>query len=102
MQVVQASEKLPQNDSNILLMDGTGSQQVKATATGAVLHDDPQVRALQIRSVVLGDIWGVQFGENGNLLNDIVDFVFGVFNVDDLNGDCFSGPLVVPNVKGKL
>jgi hypothetical protein len=51
--------------------------------------------------MVLGDIWGVQFGENGNLLNDIVNFIFGVFNVDDLNGDCFSGPLVVPNVKGK-
>ena len=82
-------------------MDRTGPQQVKATAAGAVLHDDPQVRALQIRSVVLGDIWRVQLGENGNFLNDIVDFIFGVFNVDDLNGDCFPGPLVVPNINGK-
>jgi hypothetical protein len=44
--------------------------------------------------MVFGDIWGFQFGQDRNLLDDVVHFVFGIFNVDDFNGHGFSGPSI--------
>jgi hypothetical protein len=40
--------------------------------------------------VVLGHIGRLQFRENGNLLNDVVHFIFGVFDVDYLDGNGLS------------
>lgn len=62
-----------------------------ATPTRAELHDDPQMRAFQVRTMVFGDIWGFQLGQDRNLLDDVVHFVFGIFDVDDFNSHGFSG-----------
>jgi hypothetical protein len=37
--------------------------------------------------MVLGDIGGLQFRQDRNLLDDVVDLVLGIFDVDDFDGD---------------
>lgn len=48
VEIVQPAQKLPQNNSNVLLVDHTRSQETVATTTSAELHDDPQVGPLQV------------------------------------------------------
>lgn len=68
------------------------------------LHD-PQLNAAKIGAVVLCDVFGVQLGEDHDLLLNIVDFVLCIFEVDDLDGNGSTGSLVVTFVhlaKGAL
>lgn len=37
--------------------------------------------------MVFRDVGGLQFGEDGDFLNDVFDFVVCVFDVDDLDSD---------------
>lgn len=51
--------------------------------------------------MVLGHVGRLQFREDGDLLNDVVDFIFGVFDVDDLDCDRFAGPPINSNIEEK-
>jgi len=44
--------------------------------------------------MVFGDIWGFQLGQDRNLLNDVVHFVFGILDIDDFDRHRFSGPSI--------
>ena len=42
---------------------------------------------LEIRSVVLGDVWAVALRQDHNFLLYILDLIFGFFKIDDLYSD---------------
>jgi hypothetical protein len=44
--------------------------------------------------MVFRDVGGVEFGEDGDFLDDVFDFVVGVFDVDDFDGDGLAGAFV--------
>jgi hypothetical protein len=53
---------------------------------------------LEIGSKVLGDERRIALTEDLDLLLDILDLIFGLFQVDDLDGDHLLGPVVDPFV----
>ena len=67
-----------------------------------VLHNDPQVRALEVRAVVFRDMGRIELGENLNLLLNIFDLVFRTLQIDDLNGHRFLGALVITGVDKRV
>lgn len=94
MQVLQPQQQLPQNNSNIILPNQPRLHQIRTTAPRTKFHDNPQLRTLRIRAIVFRHIRGLQLGQNGDFLNDIFDLIFGVFNVDDLDGYGVARPFV--------
>jgi hypothetical protein len=44
--------------------------------------------------VVLCNVWGVEFGQNRDFLYNIFNFVFGIFDVDDLDSDSLPSTFV--------
>ena len=53
------------------------------------------MRAFEIGAVIFGDMWGIELGEDLNLLLDVLNLVFCALKIDDLYGHRFLGPLVV-------
>jgi len=49
---------------------------------------------LEIRSIILGDVWTVTLRQNHNLLLYVLDFIFRLFKIDNLDGDNLLGPVV--------
>jgi len=49
---------------------------------------------LEIRSIILGDVWTVTLRQNHNLLLYILDFIFRLFKIDNLDGNNLLGPVV--------
>ena len=94
VQVIQAQKQLLQYDSNIVLPDQARLHQVGAAPAGAELHDDPQLGALGIGSVILGHVGRLQLRKDGDLLDDILDLILGALDVDDLDGHGLARPLV--------
>jgi hypothetical protein len=94
MQVLQPHQQLLYNDCNIVLGNVSRLHQVGTAPAAAKLHDNPQVRALEIGAKVLGDVGRVEFGQDADFLNDVVDFVLCVFDVDDLDRNGRAGTLV--------
>ena len=94
MQIVQTKQQLPQNNRNILLRQLPRAHQVRAASTGAKLHDDPQIRALEERAMVLCHVRRVELGQDRDLLDDVLDFVVCAFDVDDLDCDGLAGAFV--------
>jgi hypothetical protein len=39
--------------------------------------------------MVSGHVWRVEFGQDGDLLNDILHLIFGILNIDYLDRDRF-------------
>jgi len=94
VQVLQAHQQLTQYDHNVFLRNETRLHQIGAAATRAKLHYDPEIGALEVRTVILCDVGRVELGEDGDLLDDVVDFVFGVFDIDYLNRYRLARPFV--------
>lgn len=46
--------------------------------------------------MVFRHIRGMQLGEYGNLLDDVFDFVLGIFNIDHFDGYRLPCPLIDP------
>jgi hypothetical protein len=44
--------------------------------------------------MVLRDVGRVELGEDGDLGDDVVNFIVGVFDVDDLDGDGLTCTLI--------
>lgn len=94
MQVLQSQQQLADNNGNVVLADQAGLHEVGAAATGAKLHDDPELGALGVGAIVLGDVGALQLGEDGDFLDNVLNLVLGVFNVNDFDGDGLAGALV--------
>ncbi len=94
MQVIQTHQQLPHDDGDVVLRDQAGAQQIAATPAGAELHDDPEIGSLEIRAMVLGDVGRAEFGQDGDLEDDVLNLVLGVLDIDDLDGDRFACSLV--------
>ena len=90
VQIVKAQQQLPHDDGDIILADHAGLHEIGAAPAGAELHDDPKLGALGIGTIVLRDIWGLEFRQDGDFLDDILDLILSAFDVDDL--DCYSVP----------
>jgi hypothetical protein len=99
MQVVQAHEQFPQDDGDVLLRYQARTHQVRTAATRTKLHNDPQIGPLEERPMVLGDEGGIEFGQDGDLLNDVFDLVFGIFDVDDLDRDRLARTLIDTSIR---
>lgn len=41
--------------------------------------------------MILRNIWRVEFGQDGNFLDNIFDFIFGIFDINDLDSDRITG-----------
>lgn len=52
--------------------------------------------------MVFRDVRRVEFGQDGDLLDDVFDFVVCAFDVDDLDGDGLAGALVDAGDKALL
>ena len=61
------------------------SHQIES-GSGEVLHNDPELGALQVRAVILGDEGRVALGQHHDLLLDVLNIVLGVLQVDNLDG----------------
>lgn len=94
VQIFQTHEQLANDDDDVFLGDAAWPHEVAAAATRAVLHDDPQIRALEVGAIVLCRVGRVETGEDGDFLDDVVDFVFGVLDIDDFDGDGLAGAFV--------
>lgn len=46
--------------------------------------------------MVLGDIRGMELGQDRNFLYDIFNFVLGVFDINHLDGYRLAGPFIDP------
>lgn len=94
VQVVQPEQQLLQYDGDIVLADEARLHQVGAAAAGAELHDDPELGTLGVGAVVLGHKGRLQLGQDGDLLDDVLDLILGALDVDNLDGDGLAGALV--------
>jgi hypothetical protein len=94
VEVFQAEEQLPHNNGNIILANVAGLHEVGTASTRAELHDDPQFGALGVGAIVLCDVGRLQLGQDGNLLDNILHLVFGIFYVNDLDGNGLAAFLV--------
>ena len=94
MQIVQAHQKLPDDDRNVFFRDQSRLHQISATAPRAKFHDNPQIRAFEEGAMVFRNIWGLEFRQDGYLLYNVFDFIFRVLNVDDLYGYRLSSPSI--------
>lgn len=81
VQVVERQQELAADNGDVGLGEDTGLEQVEAGAAGEVLHDDPQLVALDERAIVARDILGITLGKVGNLLLDLGDVVVRVFKI---------------------
>lgn len=87
VQVIQTTEQFPKDNHNVVFRNRPGSHQVRTATTRAKLHDDPQVRALQKRAIVSCHVRGVELGQDCNFLDNVLDFIFGIFNIDDFDSN---------------
>jgi len=87
VQVVEAFEDLADYYGDVGLFEGPGLHEVEGRASAQILHDDPELGALEEGTVVLGDVDALTLGEDLDLLLNVLDFVFGLFQVDDLDSD---------------
>jgi hypothetical protein len=94
VEVCQAHQELLEYDCDLRLGQVAWLHEVCAAPARTKLHDDPQVRAGQVRAVVLSYVRRVQAGENHNLAHDVVHLVLGILHVDDLDSDRVAGPPV--------
>lgn len=94
VEIGEAHEQLLENDGDFGLCYGARLHQVCTAAARAEFHDDPQVGASQIGAIVLCDVGRVHARENHNLAHYVVDLVFGIFHVNDLDGDRVARPTV--------
>ena len=62
-----------------------------------VLHDNPEVRTLQERAMVFGDMRGIELGQNLDLLLNIFYFVFRTLEVNDLDCNSLLRALIISN-----
>ena len=94
VQILQSHQKLSQNNTNVLFIQRSWLHEVRTGASSTKFHDDPEIRAAKVGTVVLRDMIGVEFRENGDLLDNIVDFIFGALDVDYLDGDSAAVALI--------
>jgi hypothetical protein len=85
MQVLQTHQELPDDDRNILLRDQSRFHKIPAASARAIFHNNPQIGALEVGPMVLGDIRRIELGEDVDLLYDIVDLIFGILDIDYLD-----------------
>ena len=52
------------------------------------------MRSLQKRAIVFRHIRGVEFGQDCDLLDNIFDLVFCIFDIDDLDRDGLSSTII--------
>lgn len=94
VEIAKAHEQLLEYNCNLGLCYDARLHQVCAAAARAEFHDDPQVGASQVGAIVLCDVGRVHARENHDLAHDVVDLVFGIFHVNDLDGDRVARPPV--------
>ena len=94
MQILQSHQQLSQDNTNVLLAQRSWLHEIRTTASSTEFHDDPEVRAAKVGAIVFGDMVGVKFGEDGDLLDNIVDFIFGALDVDHLDSDSAAVALI--------
>lgn len=73
-----------------------GLHEVGAAPTGAKLHDDPQLGALGVGAIVLCDVGRLQFGQDGDFLDNVLDLILGALYVYNLDGDGLATLLLDP------
>jgi hypothetical protein len=94
MQVVQAQKQLANDDGDVVLANEARFHEVRAATARAKLHNNPQLRTLGVRAIVLCNIGGLQLRQDGNLLDNVLDLVLGALDVDNLDGNRLAGSLV--------
>jgi hypothetical protein len=96
MQIIQATKQLSHDYHDIVLRNWPRAKKIAATTPRTKFHDNPQMRALEKRAMILRNIWRVEFGQDGNFLDNIFDFVFSIFDINDLDGDRVAGTFIDP------
>ena len=88
MQVIEALERLAEDRRDLaLVVDVSGIHDVENRAAIDVLHNEPQLGAVDVRTIVLGDVRRVALRHHSNLLLDVLDLVLGLLEVHHLHGD---------------
>jgi hypothetical protein len=96
MQIIQAPKQLPHDYHDIVLRDWPWAKKIAATTPRTKFHDNPQMRPLEKRAMILRNIWRVEFGQDGNFLDNIFDFVFSIFDINDLDSNRIAGTFIDP------
>lgn len=94
MKIFQTKKQLTDDDSNIILANDPRLHQVGTASTRAKLHDNPELCTFGIGAIVLGYVGRLQFRKNGNLLDNVLDFVFGALDIDNLDGNRLARSLI--------
>lgn len=96
VQVVKPLEELTADDGRMTLREDAGLEEVVARSAGEVLHDNPQLVALDERSKVARDVVRVALGQVGDLGLNLGDVVVRVLKIDLLDGDDLACLAVCP------
>ena len=68
------------------LLEMAGLHQIERRSAAQILHDNPQLGALQVGAEVLGDIGRVALREHHDLLLNVLNLIFGLLQIDYLDG----------------
>ena len=77
----------PQNDWYRSLVQTTCLHQVQRRAPTQILHDDPELGPLEIRTEVLGDVGRITLAEHHDLLLDVFDLILGLFQINNFDSN---------------
>lgn len=87
VKVHKSEQQLPHDDSNLSFDQRTRLEQISTAAARAKFHDDPQLSVMQKGAVVFGHMLGGHAREDLDLSDNVLDLIFGVLDVDDLDGN---------------
>jgi hypothetical protein len=98
VQVHKPMEKLLDDDSNLCLSKRARLHEIGTAPSGTEFHDNPEIGAVKVRAIVLGDILRVHSRQDRNLGDYIVYLVFGILDIDDFDGHYIAGPTINPEL----
>lgn len=94
VQVLQTHEQFAHDDGDVIFCNVTWSHKITTAAARTILHDDPQIGSLKVGAIVFRNIGRVEPRQDGYLLYNVVDFVFGVLYIDDFDGHGLTSALI--------
>jgi hypothetical protein len=94
VQVHEPLQQLLHHNGNLGLGYQAWLHQVRTAPARAELHDDPQVRPVEVRAKVPGDVGRAHARQDHDLAHDVFHFVLGILDVDDLDRNRVARPAI--------
>lgn len=87
MQIRQPEQQLLEHNRNLDLGQWPRLHKIRAAASSTELHNDPQIRAVQVRPIIFRYKGRIHIGQDHDLAHDVLDFVLGILDINDLDSD---------------